>query len=309
MSRYKSGVLFTIIGALFWGLSGTCGQFLLQFRGVTSGWLVSVRMLSAGLILLLLCYKKEGNAIFRIWKDSKDRLDLFIFAAFGLSFCQYTYFATITYSNAGTATVLQFLAPVLIMAYLSVKDKKMPKVMELLAIFFAVAGIFLLATHGQFDSLAISKNALIFGLLSALSVVIYNLQPARLIQTYGTLLALGWGMLIGGVLLSFIYQPWQVIGIWDMPALLSLAAIIILGTVVSFSCYLEGVKRIGATAGSLLSSAEPLSATFLSVVWLKASLDWTDALGIALILSTVILLTLKPKTAADAAMAQSEANV
>ena len=213
MSRYKSGVLFTIIGALFWGLSGTCGQFLLQFRGVTSGWLVSVRMLSAGMILLLLCYKKEGKAIFRVWKETKDRLDLFVFAAFGLAFCQFTYFSTITYSNAGTATVLQFLAPVLIMAYLSVKNRKMPRAMERLAICFAVAGIFLLATHGQFDSLAISKNALIFGLLSALSVVIYNLQPARLIKTYGTLLALGWGMLIGGILLSFLYQPWQVIGI------------------------------------------------------------------------------------------------
>lgn len=182
--------------------------------------------------------------------------------------------------------------------------------MELLAICFAVAGILLLATHGQLDSLAISKNALIFGLLSALSVVVYNLQSERLIKTYGTLLALGWGMLIGGILLSLIYHPWHVIGSWDMPALFALVAMIVLGTVVSFSFYLEGVNRIGATAGSLLSSAEPLSATFLSVWWLKASLDWADAFGIALILSTVILLTLKPKTAPDVAeMAQSEANL
>ena len=41
MSKYKSGVLFTVVGALLWGISGTSGQFLLQQRGLTSGWLVA----------------------------------------------------------------------------------------------------------------------------------------------------------------------------------------------------------------------------------------------------------------------------
>ncbi len=309
MSQYKSGVLFTVVGALLWGISGTSGQFLLQQRGLTSGWLVAVRMLMAGLILLVLCYKKEKGAIFRVWKTKRDRRELFLFAAFGLSFCQYTYFATISHSNAGTATVLQFLAPVLIMVYLSVKNRKLPRAAEAAAILFAVTGIFLLATHGRFDSLAISQEALMYGLLSAVSVVIYNLQPARLIKTYGTLLSLGWGMLLGGVLLSLVYQPWRIIGSWDLAAFAALLVIILLGTVISFSLYLEGVHRIGATVGSLLSSAEPLSATFLSVFWLGASLHWADSVGIALILSTVFLLTLKPRAVKSDPEVQTEPNI
>ena len=309
MSQYKSGVLFTVVGALLWGVSGTSGQFLLQHRGLTSGWLVAVRMLMAGLILLMLCYKKEEGAIFRVWKDKRDRLDMFLFAALGLSFCQYTYFATISHSNAGTATVLQFLAPVLIMVYLSFKNSRLPRPAEMTAIIFAVAGIFLLATHGRFDSLSTSKEALTYGLLSAVAVVIYNLQPVRLIKTYGTLLSLGWGMLIGGILLSIMYQPWRIIGTWDIAAFASLLVIILFGTVISFSLYLEGVQRIGATVGSLLSSAEPLSATFLSVVWLGTSLHWTDLVGIVLILSTVFLLTLKTKPIKASEIIQTEPNI
>lgn len=263
----------------------------------------------AGLILLLLCYKKEKDAIFRVWKDKQDRRDLVLFAALGLSFCQYTYFATISHSNAGTATVLQFLAPVLIMVYLSVKNKHLPRPAEMAAIIFAVVGIFLLATHGRFDSLAISQEALLYGLLSAVSVVIYNLQPARLIKTYGTLLSLGWGMLIGGVLLAIVYQPWRIIGTWDLAAFAALIVIILFGTVISFSLYLEGVHRIGATVGSLLSSAEPLSATFLSVFWLGTSLHLTDLIGIALILSTVFLLTLKSKPARANEAVQTEPKI
>ncbi|WP_394700610.1 EamA family transporter [uncultured Trichococcus sp.] len=81
------------------------------------------------------------------------------------------------------------------------------------------------------------------------------------------------------------------------------------GTVLSFSLYLEGVQRIGATVGSLLSSAEPLSATFLSVFWLGTSLHWTDLVGIALILSTVFLLTLKPKPLKSSEAIQIDPNI
>lgn len=70
MSHYKSGVLFTVVGALLWGISGTSGQFLLQQRGLTSGWLVAVRMLMAGLILLMLCYKKKKRLSFGSGKIS-----------------------------------------------------------------------------------------------------------------------------------------------------------------------------------------------------------------------------------------------
>lgn len=74
MSHYKSGVLFTVVGALLWGISGTSGQFLLQQRGLTSGWLVAVRILMAGLILLMLCYKKEKALFYKTKKTSKNTL-------------------------------------------------------------------------------------------------------------------------------------------------------------------------------------------------------------------------------------------
>ena len=116
-------------------------------------------------------------------------------------------------------------------------------------------------------------------------------------------------MLIGGILLSLVYQPWRIIDTWDLAAFAALLVIIIFGTVISFSLYLEGVHRIGATIGSLLSSAEPLSATFLSVFWLGTSLHWTDLVGIVLILSTVFLLTLKTKPIKASEIIQTEPNI
>ena len=48
------GTFLTIVGGILWGISGVCGQFLFQNKEVTAAWLVPIRLVTAG--LLLLCY-------------------------------------------------------------------------------------------------------------------------------------------------------------------------------------------------------------------------------------------------------------
>ena len=134
------GILLTLTGGTLWGFSGTCGQFLMQEKGLISDWLVPLRLLTAGSLLLLICFLKEGGRIFDIWR--KDKAGILIFGILGMSMCQYTYFTAIGASNAGTATVLQYTGPVLILIYLSLRHKRMPRPIELLAIFLAVLGTF-----------------------------------------------------------------------------------------------------------------------------------------------------------------------
>lgn len=205
----KRGSILTISGGILWGISGTCGQYLLQVKGLDSDWLVPVRLLCAGILLLFLCYIKQGKQIFATWKSKKDGADLLIFGMVGMSMCQYTYFTAIGYSNAGTATVLQYIGPVLIMLYVSARAGKIPGRYELLAAVLAMAGTFLLATHGKPGNLVISDKALFWGLCSAAALAVYTTQPGRLLKKYGSMVIAGWGMLIGGILLSLIFRPWE----------------------------------------------------------------------------------------------------
>ena len=77
------------------------------------------------------------------------------------------------------------------------KNVFLRKKKEVLGVTLAVTGIFLIATHGNPTSLALSQKALIMGLISAVSVVIYTIKPARLQAQFDTPLVLAWGMLIG----------------------------------------------------------------------------------------------------------------
>lgn len=44
-SREFMGSVMTIVGGACWGLSGCCGQFLFERRGVEAPWLVALRLL------------------------------------------------------------------------------------------------------------------------------------------------------------------------------------------------------------------------------------------------------------------------
>lgn len=286
--RAARGALLTMLGGVLWGFSGTCGQFLMQSRGVSSNWLVPVRLMAAGALLLLICFAREGRGVFRIWQ--KDAPGILVFGLLGMSMCQYTYFTAISASNAGTATVLQYIGPVIIMLYLSVRRRRLPRPVELLAVTLAVLGTFLLATHGQPGSMVMSGRALCWGLLSAVSLAVYTVQPGRLLEEYGSAVVTAWGMLSGGVMLCALFRPWTIPTPLTADVLAGMAAVILLGTVASFSAYMEGVRCIGPKRGSLLASVEPVSATVFSVLWMKADFGMVDLLGFVCILSTVFLL-------------------
>lgn len=288
------GFFLAVLAALFWGVSGTFGQFLFQQRGINIEWMITVRMLISGFCLLLFAKFGEKADLFEIWKNKKDAIQLVVFSITGMLAVQYTYFAAIKYSNAATATVLQYSGPVLIAIYLALKNKKLPAFLEIIAIILAVAGTILLVTHGNISSLSISLTALIFGIASAVALAIYTLQPVKLLSKYKSSVVIGWGMFCGGFAFSFVKAPWDIDGIWDMQTYWYTAFIVIFGTLIAFYAYLTAVQIIGGQKTSLLASMEPLSATILAVLWLNVSFTTIDWIGSIFIISTVFLLS-KPK--------------
>ena len=69
-----------------------------------------------------------------------DRRQLLIFSVFWYAELSVYLFCNHQYSNAGTATVLQSLAPLLILGVVCFKEKRWPRKMETGAIFCALLG-------------------------------------------------------------------------------------------------------------------------------------------------------------------------
>ena len=127
MNRSLKGICFTVAGGCCWGMSGVMGKYLFDAKDLTATWLVTVRLLGAGICLLLLMYQRKGNSIFRVWKREDSAVNQLIFGMIGMAMCQMTYFLAIQESNPGTATVLQYSAPILIMVFFVLVEKRFPK--------------------------------------------------------------------------------------------------------------------------------------------------------------------------------------
>lgn len=289
------GILITVIGATCWGISGCFGQFLFQEKNITAEWLVAIRLLGAGLLLILMGFFRDGKNNISIFKNKKDTLNLVIFSFLGMLVCQYTYFAAIQYSNAGTATVLQSTSSIMILIVVCIKEKRIPNIVESIAIIGASIGVFLLATHGNINSLVITKLALIYGIGAAIGAVLYNMLATDILNKHGVYQVVGYGMLISGVAFNLLIRPWNYNISFDFEMILALLGVIIIGTAISFSCYLKGVSIIGPLKGSILGNIEPVVAIIVAVLFLNSSFDFIDFLGFTFILGTVIFLSLKRK--------------
>ena len=130
------------------------------------------------MLLIALLQKKEK--IFDVWKNKKTACSMLLFAAFGMLACQLTYFLCVQYSNPATATVLQYTSPVMIMILCLFLDKKLPRIIDILVLIAVVAGVFLMSTHGDIHTLAISQKALILGMIAAVTIVFYTVWPVSL---------------------------------------------------------------------------------------------------------------------------------
>ena len=295
ISSRTKGVLMAVIGSIFWGGSGVAAQFILQEKGMTADYLTAVRTIVAGILLLSIDAFINKNNIFAIWKDKESRHRLLAFGVLGMMSVQYTYFVAIECSNAPTATIIQYLMPILILAWFSITERKLPSLSQVICAIMAIFGTALLVTHGSLTSLAISDRALFWGILSAFAAAFYTVQPRWLLMRCPSPQVIGWAMLIGGAAISLIYPPLECPGTVDAPALLSLAYICVLGTAASFWLYVTSTKYILAQEASILNATEPLASIVFSIILLDVMFELPEIIGSLLIIMPIIYITLKRK--------------
>ena len=293
MSDRVKGTALTLFGASCWGISGCVGQYLFDVQGMDSRWLVPIRLGLAGLLMCAWFLARNRQQFFAPWKSVRNARDLLIYGILGVSACQFLYFTTIQYSSAAMATILQDLSPALILAVSCVRLRRGPTWLEILSIVLAIGGVFLLTTHGSLDSLAISPIALATGLLSAVAVVIYTVWPRNLQKQYPTPMLQGWAFLMGGTCFALLFRPWKFGYVPNGMGILGIAVVVLVGNVLAFSCYMQGVKLIGPQPASLYSFAEPVVAAIISITLLGTSFTWWDAAGFLCIFAMMVLLSLR----------------
>ena len=284
----KSALMCIVAASIGWGTSGIFVDCLTPF-GLTSLHMTFIRSLAMLLSMLVYALSCDRG----LFKISYSSLILTLgsgLAFFGTASC---YFYSMVKSSVSTAVVLMYTAPIFVMIYsVLFLGEKLTKV-KIFCVAIMLLGCCLVS--GIIGGFRFDAVGMVFGLLSGICYSTYNIltkiQMKKGINPitanlYGFLFASAIGALTANVGQIPICIAANVGYTIPLTMLLGLCT-----SVMPYLCYSCALKTIPAGTASSLAILEPMSATLLSVTLLGEDLLPLPAVGIALILGAVFILS------------------
>jgi len=284
------GYFYVIFAAVLWAISGSSAKFLFN-SGVTPFQLVQLRITIAavGLFLWLLLRKPSLLKI-----DRKDILYFAVFGTFGMGACQFTYLFAISKINVAAAILLQYMAPSFIAMHAVVFARDKLSLQTIIALLGATFGCYLVVGAYNLDVLAMNLAGIVSGILSAITFAWYSIHGEYGMRRYNPWTVLFYAMLFAALLwnilhwpLEAFFHPYNVVQ-WGW-----IMYIGILGTLVPFGLYLEGVNLIRSTRASITATLEPITAGVISFIFLNEILEPLQVTGGVLVIASIIILQIK----------------
>jgi drug/metabolite transporter (DMT)-like permease len=284
------GYVFVISAALLWGVSGSAAKFLFQ-SGMTPFQLVQVRLtLTAAGLLLWLALRHPS--LLKI-----DRSDIGYFAVFGvvgMAGVQFTYLFAISKIQVAAAILLQYLAPVFIVLHSVVFAREKLSRVNLVALIGATTGCYLVVGAYNLNLLTMNLAGIVSGLMSAVCFAWYSIHGEYGMRRYNPWTVLFYAMAFAALTWNIAHPPLEgFLHAWGAEQWFWMLYIGILGTMVPFGLYLEGISRIRSTRASITAMLEPITAGVLSYVFLNEIMEWPQLMGAVLVIAAVALLQIK----------------
>ena len=201
-----------------------------------------------------------------------------------------TLFQSYNYMEAGIASTILFVYPILVALIMAVIFKEKITLQTILCILLALSGIGLLYKGGDGATLSLIGVGLVMG--SALSYAIYIVGVNRPILKDVATLKVTFYVLLFGLSLFLVRvdfgQSLHIVDKWYLWG--NLLALALFPTAISFLCTTQAIQDIGSTPTAILGALEPVTAVFFGVTIFGESLTLRLTCGIILIILAVTLI-------------------
>jgi len=278
-----------LTAAFMWGVSGSSAKFLFN-SGVTPYQLVQLRLtISSGLLLLWLSIR--NRSLLKI--DRKDILYFVLFGTVGMAGVQFTYLFTISKIKVAAAILLQYLAPsfIAIHSVVFMRDKLSP--VTVIALVGATFGCYLVVGAYNLKILSMNIVGILSGILSAITFAWYSVHGEYGMRRYNPWTVLFFALFFGALVWNVLHPPLE--AFMHAYSLVQWAWILyigVLGTLVPFGLYLEGINLIRSTRASITATLEPITAGIISYIFLNEIMEAAQITGGIIIIASITCLQL-----------------
>lgn len=233
-----------------------------------------------------------------IWREGFPRIPLRTwFLLWGLGGVGYSmmaglYISSVLYIPASLAALLLYAYPILVTVIAVLTRQEEFSVYKLAGLFLASCGL-ILVLGVAFQG--INYLGVILALGSALVYAIYILIGNKMLKTVTplvstTIISTSAAFTYGVIGLPIGGTTWKLAGVTWM----GIGGIILFSTIIAMLTFFEGIKRIGATSASIISTSEPVMTVVLAVIFFNEQLTLLQAVGGIFVVLGAILAVLSP---------------
>jgi drug/metabolite transporter (DMT)-like permease len=285
------GLIIGVLASLTFATSGAFMKPLLA-----SGWspaaAVTARATVAGVVLLPVAIVALRGKWSAVWRARWRILGM---ALIGVAGTQLVYFAAVQRIPVSTALLIEYLAPLLLVAFVWISTRRAPRAVVLIGSVVAIGGLVLVIGPGALA--AVDGLGLVFAFLSAFGCAVYYVIAARPSDGLPPVAFAAAGLLLGGIVLGLVgligLVPFTAefvdVPFFDglAPWWLPLAIVAVVGTAFSYATSIAASEMLGSRLMSFVGLLEVVAASVYAWLLLGEALSLLQMVGGALILAGI----------------------
>jgi drug/metabolite transporter, DME family len=291
------GVGLVVVATALWAAGGVFIAAIFQGSTITPLGLAFWRVFCTFLCML------AGILVFRpgllrvAWRDLPWLAGM---GALAMGTFQVLWIKGLQANGLSLATVLQCNAPILVTLLAWVIWREALTWRKWAAIGLAVAGTLLIARPASVGALQVTVTGLLLSLGAALAYACITLFAKKLSGQYNawTTLVYAFGFAALALLPFQIGKPLP--ASITPQALGGFVALVLITTIGGYSLYYTGLRRLQASVASIVAMTEVPFAAFYGYMFLGERMDFGQILGAAAVVSGVVLLSVRSRSAAEA---------
>ena len=278
-----------VLVALFWG-----GTFIatrnasVVFEPFTGA---AIRYIIATMVLLPLALRSDAH----FWRRGfKQIFPLALLGLSGVFAYNYFFFKGLRMVETSHAALIVALNPIMVMLFSAWRYGEKIRGFRLAGMLLALTGVLFVISRGRPAAILTAFEWGDFFMLGCpITWAAYTIAGRNVLKSITPLQATAWASLLGGTMLSVaaLFEPHP--NVVPLNVWISLAYLGLVGTVLAFIWYYQGVLALGVTRTAIFNNLVPVFALLLSVTVLQESVPVYTWIGATLVVAGVVLTNIR----------------
>lgn len=293
-NRSASGLVFALLSAATFGISGPLGKSLLE-AGWTPGAVVGGRVGLAALVMALpAAWLMRGQ-----WARLRSGAALMAaYGAIAIALCQFFYFNAVARMSPPVALMLEYLAPIILVGWAWLRTRHRPGNLTILGTVTAMLGLVLVLD--LMSAQHVDPVGVLWGVAAAVCLAVYFVLSAKSDGVLPPLVTVAGGMVSGALTIALL----AVVGLLPLGAtfgsvallggevswVVPLAGITLVAAVLAYTFGIIGTQRLGSKVASFVSLTEVLFSVVASWIMIGDVPGPVQFVGGALIVVGVVMV-------------------